>query len=165
MKAVGDGGGWGYIWGAGREPAFFLKFSIWNRGKEQSRWNELCSCFTSKNMSGGSHHQLKMLLLVRGWVQLASVRAAVWAVIAVLVVGCHAHTQHCPSSGWEGCRVPGLFSMAKNRRLWFGRLISSLWILVSPCWGHTLTGLITLPSAQCTAGVCGSCKFSLQAAF
>lgn len=96
------------------------------------------------------------LLLLCGWVQLASVGAAVWAVVTVLVEGCHAHTQHCPSTRWGGCRFPGLFSTAKNKRLWAGCLISSLWIPVSPCWGYMLTGWVTLPSAQCTAGVCGS---------
>lgn len=74
----------------------------------------------------------------------------------MLVEGCHAHTQHCPSTRWGGCRFPGLFSTAKNKRLWAGCLISSLWIPVSPCWGYMLTGWVTLPSAQCTAGVCGS---------
>lgn len=77
----------------------------------------------------------------------------------MLVEGCHAHTQHCPGTrGRGGCRFPGLFSTAKNKRLWAGCLISSLWIPVSPCWGYMLTGWVTLPSAQCTAGVCGSHK-------
>lgn len=69
------------------------------------------------------------------------------------VVGCHAHTQHCPSAGCEGCRFPGLFSVVV------------VWVfdffLMDPCvtmLGYVLTGRVMLPSAQCTAGVCGSRK-------
>lgn len=164
MKAVGDGGGWGSI----GEPFFSLKFSTWSRGKEQSRWNELCSCLTfiSKNTSGSSHHQLQNVI------------TALWMGTVSICGSCCVSSSCCASWGLpcthsalpqhpvEGLQVSWLVFYSEEQKVvgWVPDFF-----LVDPCVAvlglHVnRMGHAAISPMHCR-GVWESQEFSLQAAF